>query len=94
MRFIQQCTKYVKKKLATLPRAFFRTSRTLDLSVQELDLVLKLLAFNLSGEMRPVILALAARAGYSVRSLERAAQELERKGLLKKVRLRNSDGTY
>lgn len=77
--------------MGVIPRALIENVKHLELSGSEIDFVLKLLAFNMNGSICPTIQALAARSGTSEKTYQRAAEELQRKGLMTKIQQRGEN---
>jgi predicted transcriptional regulator len=77
--------------MGVIPRALIENVKHFGLSGSEIDFVLKLLAFNMNGVICPTIQALSARSGTSEKTYQRAAEELQRKGLITKIQQRGEN---
>lgn len=62
MSFFTRSTKFLKTRMGVIPRALMENVKNLGLSGSEIDLILKLLAFNINGTIHPSIRTLAGRS--------------------------------
>lgn len=92
MSFFRKTTKFLKTRMAAVPRAFFELAGVLGLSGSEVDFALKLMAFSISMEVYPSIEKMAERAGVEEKTYRRAAKGLENKGYIQKAQRRGEGG--
>lgn len=79
MSFFGRFTTFLKTRLTVIPRSVLSSAKQLGLSASELDIICKLLNFNINGEIHPQIEELANKAGLSPKTLQRATSSLEKK---------------